>query len=150
MREVERKLDWSRVQMWPGEMPKEIERQLEAAGVKMERLKKSVYVIRLNGKFCIRYPKGDPSPVIYIGRGDFSTRVRHHRRFWLGELEDLVGDFCFDIRIATPRVQNSPDAYKDCEAYMIRTFGDQFGSLPLWNKKKSHGRICTTSTISMK
>jgi hypothetical protein len=34
-----------------------------------------------------------------------------------------------------PRVRNSPDTYRDCEAALIYHFWEKFGSAPLWNKQ---------------
>jgi hypothetical protein len=107
--------------------------KLHTVGIKDKQLKKSVYVIRLNGDFCINYPYL-VSPVIYIGEGRFGRRINSHKK-WIAELEDLVGDFSFEVRIAFPAVRGNGDAYLDCEAALLGRFGEKFWSAPLWNKQ---------------
>jgi hypothetical protein len=102
-------------------------------GIRPEDLKRSVYVIRLNGEHCVEYPWGE-SPTLYIGEGRFSQRINAHR-IWVSELKELVGNFSFQVCIAIPRVRNNTDAYLDCEAAMLERFGAVFGSAPLWNKQ---------------
>jgi hypothetical protein len=127
-------LSWKRIDWMPRETwKKDILRKLTAVGIKPADLKRSVYVIRLNGDFCIDYPRGQ-SPTIYIGEGNFSQRINSHRA-WVSELEELVGDFAFQVRIATPRVKNNAEAYLDCEAALLKRFGERFGTAPLWNKQ---------------
>jgi hypothetical protein len=127
-------LDWKRIDWMPKETwTKNILPKLKLVGLTLADLKRSVYVIRLNGDFCIRYPRGE-SPTIYIGEGNFSERINSHRK-WVTELEDLVGDFSFQVRIAVPRVQKNAEAYLDCEAALLERFGELFGTAPLWNKQ---------------
>jgi hypothetical protein len=71
---------------------------------------------------------------LYIGEGNFNQRINSHR-VWVKELEDLVGDFAFEVRIAIPRVRNNLSAYMDCEAALLIRFGHLFRSAPLWNKQ---------------
>lgn len=123
------KIDWRPDETWNKQtLPKLVE-----AGVKPFDLKRSVYVIRLNGDYCVEYPNGE-SPTLYVGEGNFSQRISSHRT-WVSELTELVGDFSFQVRIAVPRVRNSPEAYLDCEAALLARFGELFGSAPLWNKQ---------------
>ena len=127
-------LDWKRIDWMPNETwKKDILPKLNAVGLSLTDLKRSVYVIRLNGEFCIQYPRGQ-SPTIYIGEGRFGQRINSHRA-WVRELEELVGDFAFQVRIAVPRVKNNADAYLDCEAALLDRFGELFGTAPLWNKQ---------------
>lgn len=127
-------LRWHKIDWRPGDTwKKQTLRKLMACGLKVIDLRRSVYVIRLNGDYCIQYDRGQ-SPTIYIGEGSFSQRINSHR-LWVGELEDLVKDFSFQIRIAVPRIKNSPLTYKDCEAALLERFGDKFGSVPLFNKQ---------------
>jgi hypothetical protein len=60
---------------------------------------------------------------------------------WARELEELVGDFSFQVCVATPRVKKQPKAYLDCEAVVLKRFGDRFGSAPLWNKQFERRRF---------
>lgn len=131
---VDVKLDWKQIDWLPtdtwerGVVPK-----LEEAEINIRDLKRSVYVIRLNGDYCIDYPKNQ-SPTVYIGEGNFKQRISSHRN-WTNELKEFVGDFSFDIKIATPRVRKSEYAYLDCEAHLLIRFQEIFGSAPLWNKQ---------------
>ena len=125
-------LDWKRIDWMPHETwTKNILPKLAAHNLKPSDLSRSVYVIRLNGDYCIQY-RWDQSPTIYIGEGNFRQRIAEHRK-WVAGLEELVGKFAFQVRIAIPRVRNSPDAYLDCEAALLQRFGALFGSAPLWN-----------------
>lgn len=104
-------------------------------------LQRCVYVIRLNGDFCIEYPAGQ-SPTIYIGEGRFASRITQHGRKWVSEIEDLVGKFSFQVCIAIPRVKNNEYAYRDTEAALLDYFGRKYGTTPLWNKQYET-RTCT-------
>ena len=90
-----------------------------------------MYVIRLNGNYCVEYPKGT-SPTVYIGEGNFNQRIGQHGT-WVAKLEDLVGEFSFQVRIAVPRVKKNPKAYKDCEAALLIRFNEKLGATPLGN-----------------
>lgn len=123
------KIDWLPVETWKKHtLPKLIEIGLNPAD-----LKRSVYVIRLNGDYCIEYPHGE-SPTLYVGEGNFSQRITSHRT-WVSELKELVSNFSFQVRIAVPRVRKNAEAYLDCEAALLARFGELFGSAPLWNKQ---------------
>lgn len=131
---VEVALDWKRIDWMPHETwTRKILPKLKAVGLTQIQLKRSVYVIRLNGDYCIQYPKGQ-SPTIYVGEGSFGQRINSHRS-WVRDLEELVGEFAFQVRIAIPRVRNNSDAYLDCEAALLERFGQLFGTAPLWNKQ---------------
>lgn len=133
-RSVNISLHWASIEVNPSDTwEKTIVPRLIDQGVDLTKLSRSVYVIRLNGNFCIEYPRGQ-SPVLYIGEGNFQQRVTSHRA-WIGELEELVGQFSFEVRIATPRVTNNSIAYRDCEAFMIERFRKLFGSAPLRNSQ---------------
>ncbi len=127
-------LEWTKITWSPNETIRaDLFPKLRAKGLSLHKLRRSVYVIRLNGNFIISYPKSD-SPTIYIGEGYFPHRINSHRK-WVSELEELVGEFSFEVFIATPRVKNNPEAYRDCEAALLEEFGRLFGSAPLWNKQ---------------
>jgi hypothetical protein len=123
------KIDWTPNDAWR----KDIVPKLKACSLTVIDLSRGVYVIRLNGEYCIQYPKGR-SPTLYVGEGRFIQRFKRHRA-WITELQDLVRDFSFQIRIAVPRVKNSLQAYRDCEAALLDRFGVKFGSTPLWNRQ---------------
>lgn len=108
-------------------------------GALPKRLDRSVYVIRLAGNFAISYPKGE-SPTVYIGEGSFGGRITSHKK-WARELEELVGDFNFQVCVATPRVKNQENTYLDTEAALLQRFGQRFGTAPLWNKQFERRRF---------
>ena len=127
-------LNWKYIEWLPNETwKKQTLPKLEEVGLRINELKRSVYVIRLNGDYCIEYPEGE-SPVVYVGEGRFGQRINKHK-IWVKELSDLVGKFSFQVRIAVPRIKNNENAYKDCEAFVLHRFKQKFGSAPLWNKQ---------------
>lgn len=123
------RIDWLPHETWgKGTLPK-----ILATGLKKVDLKRIVYVIRLNGDYCIDYPKGT-SPALYVGEGNFGERITKHRE-WVSELTELVGVFSFQVCIAVPRVRKNANAYLDAEAAILQRFGVLFGTAPLWNKQ---------------
>lgn len=127
-------LSWTTVEWHPDETWKrELLPRLVKAGADESRLDRSVYVVRLAGNFSINYPKAD-TPAVYVGEGSFGSRIQSHKK-WARHLEELVGEFMFEVCVATPRVKNQPDTYLDCEAVLLHRFRDRFGSAPLWNKQ---------------
>lgn len=127
-------LGWSRIEWQPGyTWIKNTKPNLISAGVDPNQLDRCVYVIRLNGDYAIAYPGGE-TPVVYIGEGNFSSRINSHRK-WVSGLQDLVGEFTFQVCIAFPRVRNNEYAYQDCEAALLDRFKKKFKSAPLWNKQ---------------
>ena len=127
-------LNWSAIDWHPDDTWKKATLpKLIAAGVNPKDIKRSVYVIRLNGDYAIQYPNGE-TPAVYVGEGNFSSRINSHRT-WVTEIKELVGQFSFQVCIATPRVQKNENAYLDCEAVLLERFGAKFHSAPLWNKQ---------------
>jgi hypothetical protein len=127
-------LDWKRIKWMPTDSwTKKTLPELISLGLDAEKLKRSVYVIRLNGEYCIDYPTGT-SPTVYVGEGNFRQRILSHRK-WIKELKDLVGQFEFQVCIAVPRVRANLYAYRDAEAAILDQFGEKYGSAPLWNKQ---------------
>ena len=128
-------VEWNADETWR----KALLPRLIAAGANRKYLDRSVYVIRLAGNFAIGYPKGD-SPTVYVGEGSFGRRIQSHRK-WANELRELVGDFAFEVLVATPRVKKQPTTYLDCEAVLLHRFGVKFGTAPLWNKQFERRRF---------
>ena len=127
-------LDWKNIHWLPDDTwKKDTLPKLRKEGIDPKKLPRSVYVIRLNGDYWVKYPWGE-SPTLYIGEGNFNARINSHRK-WTAELEELVGEFSFLVKIASPRVNNNSYAYQDCEAALLERFGELFGSAPLWNKQ---------------
>ena len=134
MRQVHVPLSWEVIDWHPSDnWTKVTYPRLVEAGIDIDRIKKCVYVIRLNGDYAIDYPDGE-SPVVYIGEGNFNSRIKLHRK-WAANLKELVGEYLFQVCVATPRVQNCDKAYRDCEAVLLDRFSEKFGSAPLWNKQ---------------
>ena len=106
---------------------------------KPESLARSVYVIRLAGPFLISYPKG-PSPVIYIGKGQFRNRISAHRT-WIRDFFDHLKHAQFEIRYCIPRVKNNLGIEKEVEAYLIHRFIERYGMLPINNKVLSNTNV---------
>lgn len=52
-----------------------------------------------------------------------------------------MGKFSFELCVATPRVRNNGEMYKDCEAVILHRFGQKFGTAPLWNKQFERRRF---------
>ncbi|RDZ27859.1 hypothetical protein [Lysobacter silvisoli] len=127
-------LNWTCVEWHPEDTwTRDLLPRLVEAGAYAPYLARAVYVIRLAGNFAISYPKGD-TPAVYVGEGSFGSRIQSHKR-WASQLEELVGEFQFEVCVATPRVRNCPTTYLDCEAVVLQRFRDRFGSAPLWNKQ---------------
>lgn len=127
-------LSWTVIDWHPDDTWKKITLpSLAEAGADISNIDRSVYVVRLNGDYAIHYPNGE-SPVVYIGEGNFGSRINSHRK-WAAELQELVGGYLFQVCLATPRVQKSEFAYRDCEAVLLDRFGEKFNSAPLWNKQ---------------
>ncbi|GHT87001.1 hypothetical protein AGMMS49543_21680 [Betaproteobacteria bacterium] len=133
-------LSWTCVDWHPDETwGKVLRPRLIDHGALVNRLDRSVYVIRLAGNFAISYPKGE-SPTVYIGEGNFGNRIISHKK-WARKLEELVGDFNFQVCVATPRVKNQENTYLDTEAALLQRFGERFGTAPLWNKQFERRRF---------
>lgn len=122
-------ISWLLTDTWK----KNIAPKLKSEGLATADLKRCVYVIRLNGEYCIRYTQGR-SPTIYIGEGNFNQRINAHRK-WISELTSLVREFSFEVRILVPRVKNNNQAYRDAEAAILIHFKKQFRCAPLWNSQ---------------
>ena len=128
-------VDWHPDETWS----KTLLPRLVENGIPAKDLSKTVYVIRLSGNFIISYPKAD-SPAVYIGEGSFGSRITSHKK-WARELDELNGDFKFEVCVAIPRVKNQPSTCLDCEAVILHRFRQRFGSAPLWNKQFERRRF---------
>jgi hypothetical protein len=124
-------IEWFWIELHPEDTWSKILAKLKNADVMIERLPRSVYVIRAANSFAIKYPKKH-SPTLYIGKGRFKQRVTSHRK-WLATMYKLTGEFPLEVAICFPRVKNNEQAHKEFEAHLLSTFFDRFGSLPLQN-----------------
>ena len=101
---------------------------------------KSVYVIRLDGPFCVQYYRKS-SPVLYIGSGHLQQRVTSHLE-WINDLSKRLDDLAFELWVLKPRVRKAHDAYKSVEGRLLSDFVLEHGSLPYFNKnKKKENRV---------
>jgi hypothetical protein len=132
-------LDWKFISWMPSEKWKEIFLKVQAEGISEEQLARSVYVIRLNGYFCINYPGGQ-SPTVYVGEGNFRQRMSEHKK-WARDLIELVGKSTFEICIATLSIKNNTGSHQDCEAALLQLFKEKYETAPLWNKQLEKRRF---------
>lgn len=119
---------------------KDIQPQLAEHALDDELLRRAVYVIRLNPPFAIKYPN-KTSPVLYIGEGHLKARLSSHTKEWIPSLWEIVENQGLTIGIATPRVRNNEQAYKDVEARLLQEFTILHGSAPLNNKRSEYQKI---------
>lgn len=110
---------------------KSITEHIVSDGYKFSYLARSVYVIRLSGSFLINYPN-EPSPVLYIGKGNFKNRINAHRS-WLQEFFTYLRGDKFEVRFCLPRVPNNLGVEKEVEAYLHHRFIRRYGMLPINN-----------------
>ncbi len=135
------KLNWSWIYWNYGcDWSNDILPQILESGISEQDLSRSVYVLRLNRTFAIEYPKG-VSSVLYIGEGNFKSRLDSHSKKWLGELWELIENYGLTIGITTPRVRNNVSAYKDVEAALLSDFAFLYGTAPLNNKQYEYAKI---------
>jgi len=114
--------------------------QLEELEVSELDLSKSVYVIRAAGYFAIKYPKGI-SPVLYIGEGNFKSRIEQHRN-WLGNMSEIMSEFPLEIAFCFPKCKgNNHCRHQDTEAAMLHAFKRKFGLAPFKNKQMEYPKI---------
>lgn len=116
---------------------KAIRPQLEAVGLDEAALQRSVYVIRLNPPYAIRYcpgPKGI-SPVLYIGEGNFQSRITSHLRNWIPDVAAVVQACGLQIGVALPRKANGHAAHKEAEVALLNRFWKLYNNAPLRNKQ---------------
>ena len=113
----------------------QIREALGANGAAAERLRRAVYVVRMTGSFIIQYSRF-PSPVLYIGRGNASTRLAQHLQRWLCDVHTFGSDASVELRIVVPRRRNKENYYMNVEADLLHWFVDRYGQLPMINRRK--------------
>ena len=92
-----------------------------------------VYVISIAQGYGVSYAKGC-SEVMYIGRGNFSNRIRSHLQNWIFDMSRSLRDVPFKFYLEELSDGRSPTAYKDLEHWLLEVFSDKFGEKPLLNK----------------
>lgn len=96
------------------------------------KVSQGIYVITLSDNLSIDY-NGEPSQVIYIGRGQIESRLKAHLKNWIRDLSDSLQDIAFDVWMAEVRVKGNANAFKEVESDLLYDFNERFGCLPLQN-----------------
>lgn len=96
-------------------------------------VKNGVYIISIGRDFGVRYKNGC-SEIMYIGRGNISNRLRSHLQNWIFDMSRSLRDIPFKFYMEEFRDGRSPDAFKDCEHWLLDQFTNKFGEQPLLNK----------------
>lgn len=126
---------WYTIKIAPSDTVDEIVQKLVRKGADPKEFPNSVYVIRLASKFLIQYSPKKFSPVIYIGEGRLRNRLDKHRR-WLTDLQKLLPQASFEVKVCFPRSARSTALNRPYEAHLLLQFCKQFGQLPLRNRKQ--------------
>jgi hypothetical protein len=100
-------------------------------------ISQGIYVITLSDNLSIDY-NGNPSKVLYIGRGQIRIRLYNHMIQWLRHFTESLQDISFDIWMSEIKVKGSKDAYKNVESDLINYFYEKFKCLPIQNSSKGH------------
>ena len=93
-----------------------------------------VYVITLSDNLSIDYG-GNPSKVLYIGRGQIRTRLADHFKQWISYFTDSLQDISLDVWMTEIRVNGSKDAFKEVETDLLNHFYERFDCYPIQNTK---------------
>lgn len=100
----------------------------------LSQVTKGVYAITLGDNLSIDY-NGNPSKVIYIGRGHIRSRIFNHFKHWVRHLSDSLQDISFDVWMAEIKVKGSANAFKEVETDLLEDFHGRYGAYPLQNMK---------------
>lgn len=103
----------------------------------LSEVTQGIYVITLSDNLSIDY-NGNPSKVIYIGRGKIRSRIYNHLKYWIRHLSDSLQDISLDIWMTEIRVKGNKDAFKEVEADLLNHFWEKIGCYPLQNKKSGN------------
>ena len=72
---------------------------------------------------------------MYIGEGDFGTRLKSHLKNWIQPLVQNFKDLTIEVCFAEIKVKGNSSAYKDVEADLLWRFAEKYGSVPLMNRQ---------------
>ena len=100
-------------------------------------VKQGIYVVALSDNLSIDYG-GEPSKVLYIGRGQIFNRLFAHFKQWISYFSDSLQDISFDIWMTEVKVSGSKNAFKDVETDLLNHFYDKFGCYPIQNAKSGN------------
>lgn len=93
-----------------------------------------IYVITLSDNLSIDYD-GQPSKVLYIGRGQIRTRLADHFKQWIRYFTDSLQDISLDIWMTEIKVKGSKCAFKEVETDLLNHFYEKFNCYPIQNSK---------------
>ena len=99
---------------------------------KLSSVKQGIYVISLADNMSIDY-NGNPSKVIYIGRGCIRSRLATHFKYWIKTFNDSLQDISFDIWMTEIRHPGSKNAFKEVEADLLDYFCNKYDCYPIQN-----------------
>jgi len=107
----------------------------EETGRELWEVRQGVYVICLSDPFTIQYD-GGCSNVVYIGRGNISTRLKNHFDNSLFDVMMSLAGADFDFYLAEPRDKNEQGHFKQLEHDLLANFRSKIGinRYPLLNK----------------
>ncbi len=72
--------------------------------------------------------------MLYIGEGNFKSRITSHLRNWIPDLAEVVQACGLQIGVCLPRKRNGHIAHREAEVALLNQFRDLFGNAPLRNK----------------
>lgn len=113
----------------------------------LSQVRQGIYAITLGDNLSIDY-NGNPSKVLYIGRGHIRSRIYNHLKLWVRYLSDSLQDISLEVWMAEVKVRGVLDAYKEVESDLLSNYYDSYGVYPLQNNKsgdrhdKSHEYDC--------
>jgi hypothetical protein len=91
-----------------------------------------IYVINLADNLYLDYD-GNPSPVMYIGRGQIMKRISSHLKNWIRNFSESLQGISFNIWMTEIKVRGLVDAFLDVETDLLDYFYDKFNSFPIQN-----------------
>ncbi|MCD9495803.1 hypothetical protein [Photobacterium carnosum] len=100
----------------------------------LSSVKQGIYVITIADNLSIDYD-GEPSKVLYIGRGQLRSRINSHLKYWLKHLSDSLQDISIHIWMTEIKVKGNKSAYKEVETDLLCYFHERFSVYPLQNAK---------------
>jgi hypothetical protein len=107
----------------------------ELTGKELWAVRQGVYVICLSDPFTIQYASGC-SNIVYIGRGQISTRLKNHFENSLFDVMMSLAGADFDFYLSEPIDRNEEGVFKQLEHDLLQNFRQKIGggSFPLLNK----------------
>lgn len=101
----------------------------------LDRPNQCVYVVRLRGDVAVAYGEDKFSPVVYIGEGNASVRLKTHTE-WFSELLVAIPNAAIEVRVADCVRQKDTNLCEYVEADLIEMFIQEYSCLPWFNKQR--------------